>query len=432
MRELTRRQWLSLMAASAVAGPAAAFGPAQAAPLQSFKGGPRRNPAADFDWRDAGQRLRRRFPNLARHFAFEYYPWYDTNPWRHWDQWDRTPPSDIAASSWPELGPYSSLDARVVERHARWIAESGVGTVNVSWWGRESFENRAVPLVMDVMGDHGLKVAFHLEPYTDNRAYSYAEDVLYLIEEYGNKRAWDAMLVLEDADGREGPVFKSFATILPFEVTDCKGRISRVPLWAPVSAWREETDLIRETLRSDFEHVRLLADSSDLGRVRDSGFDGIALYDNYVRPDTWAALARTCSDFELLFSFNINAGFDGIEPRVIDPEGCYSPLPFEPPTRVEWETLRGRDRAKQAAQTRIADSARTTVGLQTAPTLTNFRDGVFLVYINSFNEWHEGTSFEPMKDYRALGATERRQYHNPIDGDYRLQTLRETLRPLVG
>jgi hypothetical protein len=37
-----------------------------------------------------------------------------------------------------------------------------------------------------------------------------------------------------------------------------------------------------------------------------------------------------------------------------------------------------------------------------------------------------------MKDYRALGAAERQQYHNPIDGDYRLQALRETLRPLVG
>jgi hypothetical protein len=421
------------MAATAAAGPLSAVGPAQAAPpLMPPQGALRRNPAAAFDWREAGQRLRRRHPNLSRHLAFEYYPWYDTNPWRHWDQWQRTPPGDIAASSYPELGPYSSIDARVVERHARWIAESGVGTVNLSWWGRASFENRAVPLIMDVMADHGLKVAFHLEPYTDDRAYSYAEDVLYLIREYGDARRWDAMLVLEDADGAEGPVFKSFATILPFEVTDCKGRTSRVPLWAPVSAWREETDLIRETVRRDFDHVRLLADSSDLGRVRDSGFDGIALYDNYVRPDTWTSLARACRDFNLLFSFNINAGFDGIEPRVIDPDGCYAPLPFEPPARVDWQSLRGRDRAKQAAQVRIADSARTTVGLQIDETLTNHREGTFLVYINSFNEWHEGTSFEPMKDYRALSPTDRDRYHNPLDGDYRLQTLRETLKPLVG
>ncbi len=75
------------------------------------------------------------------------------------------------------------------------------------------------------------------------------------------------MLVLADADGREGPVFKSFATILPFEVTDCKGRTSQVPLWAPVSTWREQTDTVREALRRDFDRVLLLADSSDLDRV---------------------------------------------------------------------------------------------------------------------------------------------------------------------
>src|SRR5688572_8147207 len=28
--------------------------------------------------------LRARFPNLRRHFVFEYYPWYETNPYYHW------------------------------------------------------------------------------------------------------------------------------------------------------------------------------------------------------------------------------------------------------------------------------------------------------------------------------------------------------------
>ena len=46
-----------------------------------------------------------------------------------------------------------------------------------------------MPLLMDVMHDHGLKVTFHLEPYADTRAQSYADDVLYLIREYGDKRA---------------------------------------------------------------------------------------------------------------------------------------------------------------------------------------------------------------------------------------------------
>ena len=419
---------LGLLAASAAAAPLSALG----ATLLPPQGTLRRNPAPTFNWAAAGQTLRRRYANLGQHFAFEYYPWYHTDPWRHWDQWDRRPPLDIAATSIPALGPYSSLDAGVLERHARWIADTGIGAINVSWWGRDGFEDRAVPLLMDVMRDHGLKVTFHLEPYTDTRVRSYADDILYLVREYGDKRSWDAMLVLPDADGREGPVFKSFATILPFEVTDCKGRTRQVPLWAPVSTWRQQTDTVRDALRRDFDRVLLLADSSALDRVQASGFDGMALYDNYVRPTTWPALARACTDFDLAFSFNINTGFDGIEPRTFDPDGCYSPLLFEPPAQVDWRNLRGRERARVTALARISESAQTTVGLQMDPGLANVRAGEFLVFVNSFNEWHEGTAFEPMKDYRSLTPAERDTYHNPLDGDYRLTALTELLRPLLG
>ena len=204
-----------------------------------------------------------------------------------------------------------------------------------------------------------------------------------------------------------------------------------MPLWAPVSTWREQTDTVREALRRDFDRVLLLADSSDLERIGPSGFDGAALYDSYVRPPSWPALARAYTDADLAFSFNINAGFDGIEPRTFDPDGCYSPLPFEPPAQVDWRSLRGRERARLTSLGRIAESAQTTVGLQVDPTLANLGSGVFLVYINSFNEWHEGTAFEPMKDYRTLSPAERDTYHNPLDGDYRLDALSELLKPLL-
>ncbi|HET7747018.1 MAG TPA: twin-arginine translocation signal domain-containing protein, partial [Vicinamibacteria bacterium] len=42
--------------------------------------------------------LRARFSDLPRHFVFEYYPWYGASPWRHWDQWGRRPPDDLAAN----------------------------------------------------------------------------------------------------------------------------------------------------------------------------------------------------------------------------------------------------------------------------------------------------------------------------------------------
>jgi len=59
-----------------------------------------------------------------------------------------------------------------------------------------------------------------------------------------------------------------------------------------------------------------------------------------------------------------------------------------------------------------------------------FRAGFLLVPVNSFNEWNEGTAFEPMKSYRDLTGAERALYHNPVDGAYRLDTLKALMGEL--
>ena len=64
-------------------------------------------------------------------------------------------------------------------------------------------------------------------------------------------------------------------------------------------------------------------------------------------------------------------------------------------------------------------------------TVSLIGDGFFMVYINSFNEWHEGTAFEPTRDYRTLSPTERETYHNSLDGDYRIDALSELLKPIL-
>jgi hypothetical protein len=76
---------------------------------------------------------------------------------------------------------------------------------------------------------------------------------------------------------------------------------------------------------------------------------------------------------------------------------------------------------------------RTTLNLQTDTTLPASRTGFFLTYINSFNEWHEGTAFEPMKDFAALTPEELPYaYHNPANGEYRLEYLKSRLRLILG
>ena len=377
--------------------------------------------------------LSARFADLPRHFIFEYYPWYATSPWRHWDASDRRPPIDIASNYLPALGPYDSKATAVIEQHARWIKQSGAGAINVSWWGRGSDIDLMVPVLMDVMADYDIQVTFHIEPYGRSRASELARDVQYLLREYGERRRWDCFLLLADADGAVGPVFKSFSTIEEPAYTDCHGVTFPIPDWVRDSVWRRQTDLVRETFAADFDHVTLLADCTATDRVIAAGFDGMAVFDNFVAPDTWPAHARNFTGADLLFSFNVNAGFDGIVERHFDPASCYRPPPFEPGRGVyDWTRQEDRDAAQQAGGSRIAESLAQTIAVQTDPRFFNARRGFFLAYINSFNEWHEGTQFEPMRPRGALTRDELAVgYHNHEDGSFRLGMLRDLLTDVL-
>jgi hypothetical protein len=379
-----------------------------------------------------GATLRARYPDLRRRLVFEYYPWYASEPWRHWDQWERRPPLDIAATAMPRLGAYDSRSLRVIEQHARWIAESGVGAINISWWGRGSFEDLLVPRVMDVMRDHDIHVTFHMEPYLVDRASTYYDDVLYLLREYGEKRHWDAFLLLDDGNGHVGPVFKSFRTIVPPEAVDCHGNVFTIDDHVPHDRWRRQTDRVRTELRYDFDSLTLLADASDVGGMVQGGFDGMAIYDNFVRPSTWRALAEMVSVRDLVFSFNANPGYDGIHLRTVEPDSCYVPSPIEPPGTYDWASTPDREAAARMSRTRILESFVSSVEVQADAALANAKRRFFLLYVNSFNEWHEGHQFEPMQDAAALTPDERRyQYRNPADGGYRLATLKGLVRQLL-
>jgi hypothetical protein len=378
--------------------------------------------------------LAERFQDLDRRFVFEYYPWYGRDPWRHWNEIGRNPPHDLASEYVPRLGAYDSRSFEVVEQHARWIASSGAGAISISWWGQGSYEDRAVHSIMDVMKAHGIAVTFGLEPYADERASRFEEDVLYLLREYGEKRGWDAFLILKSEDGTESPVFKGFRTILPDAIVDCHGTTRKVSDYTPDDLWSRQIESLRRELRWDFDQAILLADSLDFGRAPAAGFDGIGIYDNFIRPEQYDPLAREASRAGLLFSFNVNPGYDEIPLENVPSESCYQPRPFAPPwsSPLDFTRFEHRELAAVLSADRIRISLEAAVSVQNDTGLRNFERGFFLVYINSFNEWHEGHAIEPMKDEIDLSFEERPWgYHNPAAGDYRLSALAEAIRPLL-
>ena len=130
-----------------------------------------------------------------------------------------------------------------------------------------------------------------------------------------------------------------------------------------------------------------------------------------------------------MFSFAVNPGLDEIERREVPPGECYRPRPFLPLTDdLTWSRWEERERARALAEQRTEDTLRRNLLLQTHPWLGNVEQGFFLVFITSFNEWHEGHQYEPMKDYATLSPAERAVgYHNPADGAYRLRHLADLL-----
>jgi Glycosyl hydrolase family 99 len=126
-----------------------------------------------------------------------YYAWYG-NPdydgqWIHWEENGRHPPADISSAYFPQLGPYSSSDPWVIDRHMRWISQAGVDVLVYSWWGKEDPTNELVQRVFNAAADYGLKVSFLIEPYPDRTTRSICSDIEYLNRKFGNHPAFFRM-----------------------------------------------------------------------------------------------------------------------------------------------------------------------------------------------------------------------------------------------
>src|SRR5512147_3133791 len=272
-----------------------------------------------------------------------YYPWYGTNPYRHWDQGGHTPPNDIGANFYPVLGPYDSGDfAGVVTTHMQQIQQAGVGVIVLSWWGQGSYDDSKATGIMDIANQYGLKVAFHIEPYGGRTANSVVSDVNYINSRYGNHPAY-----YRDAEHGNRPAFYVFETYL---ITD----------WSPIASLKS-TNIILQQTAEDFTQT--------------PNFGGLYTYDGIAGTFApgWAVASAYAQANNMIWAPSVAPGY--IDDRA-----------------VPGNTTPTVDRNNGASYDKEWQNVLNPSNGQ--PTW---------ISITSFNEWHEGSQIEPARNTPPSG-----------------------------
>jgi glycoprotein endo-alpha-1,2-mannosidase len=276
-----------------------------------------------------------------------YYSWYGSpavyGQYRHWQQGGHTPPNSVGADLYPTLGAYDSGDvAGAVNQHMTWVKRAGAGVIVYSWWGQGSYEDQLAQRVLDAAAAAGVKVAWHLEPYSGRTGASTVADINYLNNRYGSSPAY-----YRDAAHGNRPAFYVFQSL---DVAD----------WTPIAALKS-TNII-------------LAQTTDTSKV--AHFGGMYTYDGIAGSTApgWANAAAFCKANGLIWSPSVAPGY--IDDRAVP--GNTTPT--------------------------VGRNNGATYDLQWNNALNPATGGLpDWVSVTSFNEWHEGSSIEPASSNPPAG-----------------------------
>jgi len=203
--------------------------------------------------------------------AIFYYAWFGTperdGEYQHWQQGGSAPPAQVGSNYYPSRGVYSSSNVVVLAAQMRELAAAGIGTVIVSWWGRDSLEDQRLPLVQAAARAQGLAVAAHLEPYTGRTVASTRDDISHL---------------------------------RTFGVTDFY-------VWASVHLPDEEWLALNRSVAG----VRLFANTNLPGKAAAGGFDGVYTYDVLLYGgDFFPRYCAQARRLQLLCAPSVGPGYD--------------------------------------------------------------------------------------------------------------------------
>lgn len=263
---------------------------------------------------------------------------------------------NIATNFYPQLGTYSSNDPVTIRRHMKMIEKAGIGTIVLTWWGKNHFTASSVKLIMDEASKKGIMVAFHIEPFGGRTAKSTREAIEYLTDTYGRHPAF-----YRSREKGNKPFFFIYDSYL-----------TKAEEWT--SLLQPNGSITIRNTPYDAIMIGLWLSESAKDFLLTAGFDGFYTYfastgfTQGSTPANWNKMSQWAAENNKLFIPCVGPGY-------ID-------------TRIRpWNNRTTRDREKG-----------------------NYYDHMFAkaieskapyIAITSFNEWHEGTQIEPALPFKS-------------------------------
>ncbi len=292
-----------------------------------------------------------------------YYPWYGNpqtdNYYEHWNHQQSVKKGepknypggeDIGADFYPKLGCYSSNSYDDLNAHMQMLRRAQVGVICTSWWGKDSYTDKAFPRLLDAAVNHDIKVSFHIEPFPGRNAQTARDAIVYIIDKYGSHPA-----IYRYGKDNPRPIFYIYDSYL-----------------TPAKQWKtilspDGAQTIRDT-RYDSVVIGLWVKEHEQAFMTEGNFDGYYTYfatDGFTYGSTienWPKLADWAQQNNKLFIPSVGPGYIDLRIR-------------------PWNNVNTRGRRNGAYYDREFAAAITA-----RPPI---------ISITSFNEWHEGSQIEP-------------------------------------
>jgi len=292
------------------------------------------------------------YEKVPRKVLAFYYTWYGRpENHGHWIHWDNVKPEEhyiASATHYPAKGAYDSYDPEIIDYHINLAKSNGIDGFICTWWGQNTYDDKAFRKVLDIAGKKGFEITVYWEnaPEKGKKKIDRAvNDLLYVLNNYGSHPAFMKV------DGK--PVIFVFGRVM--------GQVS-------VNEWSQIITNAQEKYGKDFI---LIADGYQNGYA--SIFDGIHIYNicGWVQgksPDNLKKLSQEFFDNAVRMA------------RKQEKISCITVIPGYDDTKVRKPGVKA-DRMDGQTYKILWESA-----------ISADSDWVL---ITSFNEWHEGSEIEP-------------------------------------